>query len=550
MPHLRVRLRGLRRALRGRGSAARTRRSAVVCSECGSESTRRHSARMSAPAVLHTGTKETGPKPGELRPADGRTDTGKLADGYAKGTGDTRDRRGRPAGRARRRAGQVQEFVRGVKDERQTPDQEEAGDSHVSVRTRLKPGIYQDSVRLMRISDELAHLPGVTQSVGGHGHRREPPPPVRGRAARRGRSPARSRTTWSSPWRRATTRPPTRAVARAEELLAAAAQPREGDGGRGPRRRARSGRASRGSAARRSRSSRSPASSPRSRPHTPSRPAATSFSSATTSRSRTSATSRQQAVASAGSWSWARAPGRRSSTGWRSPSPTASAAGRSASWRAPARGSRSSPSSSTAAGSGISQAIGTGGRDLRVAVGGLTTRLGLELPGGGPGHEGHRPPLEATGEGRRRPGAGAGRASAGSPSSSASSAASRRASRGTNLTFARTLEEAAHARAPGARRQHGRPVRGAARARSRRRPRRRRRGSPPAQKYLRGLYSGGSLCDESLLILARPGAWGSARCSRTPAATRTSSSPTRGRARATPSSTSARRSSPAAARTP
>jgi putative FmdB family regulatory protein len=83
--------------------------------------------RMSAPAVLHTGTKETGPQPGELRPADGRRYTGKLADGYAKGTGDSAI--GEVARKVERgdAPGQVQEFVRGVKEERQTATKKKRG---------------------------------------------------------------------------------------------------------------------------------------------------------------------------------------------------------------------------------------------------------------------------------------------------------------------------------------------------------------------------------------------------------------------------------------
>jgi putative FmdB family regulatory protein len=96
----------------------------VRCESCKSS---RVARRMSAPAVLHTGTKETGPKPGELRPADGRMYTGKLADGYAKGTGDTAI--GEVARQVERgdSPGQVQEFVRGVKDERQTAAKKKRG---------------------------------------------------------------------------------------------------------------------------------------------------------------------------------------------------------------------------------------------------------------------------------------------------------------------------------------------------------------------------------------------------------------------------------------
>jgi putative FmdB family regulatory protein len=96
----------------------------VVCEACESTKVAR---RMSAPAVLRTGTKETGPKAGELRPADGRRYTGKLADGYAKGTGDSAI--GEVARQVERgdTPGQVQEFVRGVKEERQTATRKKRG---------------------------------------------------------------------------------------------------------------------------------------------------------------------------------------------------------------------------------------------------------------------------------------------------------------------------------------------------------------------------------------------------------------------------------------
>ena len=35
----------------------------------------------------------------------------------------------------------------------------------MSIRTRLKSGVYQDSVRLMRLSEELSQLPGVRRAT-------------------------------------------------------------------------------------------------------------------------------------------------------------------------------------------------------------------------------------------------------------------------------------------------------------------------------------------------------------------------------------------------
>lgn len=150
-------------------------------------------------------------------------------------------------------------------------------------------------------------------------------------------------------------------------------------------------------------------------------------------------------------------------------------------------------------GSGISQAIGTGGRDLTAAVGGLTTRLGLELLAADPETKVivlvSKPPERAVADEVLALARATGKPVVvgflgGEPTTV----------QGDNLTFASTLEEAAlralqeldggvtdpFAAAPGA--LEATAATEAARL-------------APGARFIRGLYSGGSLCDESLLIL-------------------------------------------------
>jgi FdrA protein len=150
-------------------------------------------------------------------------------------------------------------------------------------------------------------------------------------------------------------------------------------------------------------------------------------------------------------------------------------------------------------GSGISQAIGTGGRDLTVAIGGLMTRLGLELLAGDPETEVivllSKPPQRAVADEVLAVARACGKPVVvgflgGEPTTV----------QGDNLSFAATLEEAAlralkaldgretdpFAAAPGA-------LEASAAAEAAR--------LAPGARYIRGLYSGGSLCDESLLVL-------------------------------------------------
>jgi FdrA protein len=152
-------------------------------------------------------------------------------------------------------------------------------------------------------------------------------------------------------------------------------------------------------------------------------------------------------------------------------------------------------------GSGISQAIGTGGRDLTEAVGGLTTRLGLQLLTDDPETRVivllSKPPQRAVADQVLAVARDSGKPVVvgflgGEPTNV----------QGANLSFAGTLEEAAlralqcldggavdvFAPPPGA-------LEAAAATEAGRLAR--------SARYIRGLYSGGSLCDESLLILRR-----------------------------------------------
>lgn len=150
-------------------------------------------------------------------------------------------------------------------------------------------------------------------------------------------------------------------------------------------------------------------------------------------------------------------------------------------------------------GSGVSQAIGTGGRDLKVAVGGLMTRLGLELLAADPETTVivllSKPPERVVADEMLAVARACGKPVVvgflgGEPTTV----------KGGNLSFARTLEEAAlralqaldgreidpFAASPGA-------LEAAAAGEAGR--------LTPGARYIRGLYSGGSLCDESLLVL-------------------------------------------------
>jgi FdrA protein len=152
-------------------------------------------------------------------------------------------------------------------------------------------------------------------------------------------------------------------------------------------------------------------------------------------------------------------------------------------------------------GSGISQAIGTGGRDLTEAVGGLTTRLGLQLLADDPETKVivllSKPPQRAVADQVL-----ALARESGKPVVVGFLGGEPTTVQGANLSFAGTLEEAAlralqcldgsatdvFAPAPGALEATAAVEAGRLAGRA---------------KYIRGLYSGGSLCDESLLILRK-----------------------------------------------
>ncbi len=150
-------------------------------------------------------------------------------------------------------------------------------------------------------------------------------------------------------------------------------------------------------------------------------------------------------------------------------------------------------------GGGISQAIGTGGRDLTESVGGLTTRLGLQLLAGDPETEVivllSKPPQRAVADevlGLAR--------ESGKPAVVAFLGGEPTTVHGENLSFAATLEEAAllALRALDGRTDDpfAQPA-GASEAAAAVEAAR----LAPSARFIRGLYSGGSLCDESLLIL-------------------------------------------------
>ena len=369
----------------------------------------------------------------------------------------------------------------------------------MSVRTRLKPGIYQDSVRLMRISDELAHLPGVTQSVVGMATDANLRLLSEAGLLDDALSGAKSDDLVIAV-EAGDDAAAEAAVARAEELLVAAAQPRVGDGA-GPE---------------------------------PAR---------TLGKAVTRLGGAEIAIVSvAGEYAALEAAHaieagchvllfsdnvsiederdlkeqavRRRLLVMGPGAGTAIIDGVALAF---ANRVRSGPIGVVAGsgtglqeftvlvhrgGSGISQGIGTGGRDLRVAVGGLTTRLGLELLAEDPDTKViallSKPPEKIVADQVLAQARECGKPVVvgflgGEPTSV----------QGENLTFARTLEEAATralqaldgSTADPFEARPGEIEEKAAAAAVK---------LAPGQKYLRGLYSGGSLCDESLLILRDP----------------------------------------------
>ena len=150
-------------------------------------------------------------------------------------------------------------------------------------------------------------------------------------------------------------------------------------------------------------------------------------------------------------------------------------------------------------GSGISQAIGTGGRDLRAGVGGLTTRLGLDMLARDPETSVivllSKPPERVVANEILEQARGCGK-----PVVVAFLGGERPSVTGANLSFATTLEGAAAQalQAVGAAAEDPfAPEPGTLEAAAARET----AALAPSQRYVRGLFSGGSLCDEALLIL-------------------------------------------------
>ena len=149
-------------------------------------------------------------------------------------------------------------------------------------------------------------------------------------------------------------------------------------------------------------------------------------------------------------------------------------------------------------GRGISQAIGTGGHDLHAEVGGITMLQGLEALAADPATPRHRADLQAARTRGRR------------ARSSTPPAARRQADRGRTSSAriptrcgartsipVRTLEDAARLAVALA----GGGADAASRSGTDRGARREVRSSAPGQKYIRGLFSGGTFCYEALLLL-------------------------------------------------
>ena len=155
-------------------------------------------------------------------------------------------------------------------------------------------------------------------------------------------------------------------------------------------------------------------------------------------------------------------------------------------------------------GSGISHAIGTGGHDLHKDVGGITMLAGIRALGADPSTKVlvliSKPPAPEVARKVLRAASGIGK-----PVVVNFVGAAPGSINGRNLHPVQTLEDAAHAavalaqgRKPGA--KHGRPTRV-------KRPR-----FAASQRFVRGLYSGGTFCYEASMLLgeALPNVWSNA----------------------------------------
>ena len=148
-------------------------------------------------------------------------------------------------------------------------------------------------------------------------------------------------------------------------------------------------------------------------------------------------------------------------------------------------------------GEGISHAIGTGGRDLRTEVGGITMLQGLDALARDRGNARHRPRLQAAGPRRRRARPRRRAQGAASPWWSTSSARPRRRKARTCTSRARsTMRRAPQWRSPRAARPRVDLRRACPAACLAGVPRLARQ-----QRYLRGLYSGGTFCYEACALL-------------------------------------------------
>ncbi|NWG75130.1 MAG: acyl-CoA synthetase FdrA [Rubrivivax sp.] len=150
-------------------------------------------------------------------------------------------------------------------------------------------------------------------------------------------------------------------------------------------------------------------------------------------------------------------------------------------------------------GSGISQAIGVGGRDLSETIGGLMMRQGLTMLAADPETELivliSKPPAPAVTETILDAAQGCGKPVI------VSFLGSKRSGQENGLTFTSSLEETAEA---ALRRINGtdQDYFGLAPDHLKAMAAAERDKLAPGQHYLRGLFSGGSLCDEAMLLLA------------------------------------------------
>jgi len=141
------------------------------------------------------------------------------------------------------------------------------------------------------------------------------------------------------------------------------------------------------------------------------------------------------------------------------------------------------------AGSGISHAIGVGGRDLDAEIGGIATLMAIDALDGDPATEAiviiSKPPADAVARAVLD-------ASGAAPRTSPSAFSASRQWRCRGRARRATLRDAARAGARG----NGRMVASQAPAHA---------ALAPSRRWIRGLYSGGTLCAEAQIVLRRAG---------------------------------------------